>query len=58
MHAMKRPSMKMFAPEQNTRSLRLVTTTVRTSGCSKRTRWRASCNSISTPRSYELSFSL
>jgi hypothetical protein len=32
------PSMKMLAPEQNTRSLPLVTMTVRTSGCSKRMR--------------------
>ena len=32
------PSMKMFAPEQNTRSLPLVTTTARTCGCSKRMR--------------------
>jgi hypothetical protein len=29
----------------------LVTTTVRTSGCSKRMRFRASCSSMSTPRS-------
>ena len=40
-----------IAPEQNTRSFRLVRTTVRTSGCSKRIRWIASCSSISTPRS-------
>ncbi|EWS62497.1 hypothetical protein Y695_04275 [Hydrogenophaga sp. T4] len=45
------PSMKMLAPEQNTRSLPLVTTTVRTSGCSKRMRFSASCSSMSTPRS-------
>src|SRR3989442_907602 len=45
------PSMKMFAPEQNTRSFRLVTTTVRTCGCSKRIRLIASCSSMSTPRS-------
>jgi hypothetical protein len=32
------PSMKMLAPEQNTFSLALVITTVRTSGCSKRMR--------------------
>jgi hypothetical protein len=36
----------------------LVTTTVRTSGCSKRMRFRASYSSMSTPRSYELSLSL
>ncbi len=45
------PSMKMFAPEQNTLSFRLVTTTVRTSGCSKRIRLIASFSSMSTPRS-------
>jgi hypothetical protein len=45
------PSMKMLAPEQNTLSFRLVTTTVRTSGCSKRMRWMASLSSMSTPRS-------
>jgi hypothetical protein len=33
-------------------------TTVFTSGCSKRRRWIASASSMSTPRSYELSFSL
>jgi hypothetical protein len=33
------------------RSLALVTTTVRTSGCSKRMRLMASCSSMSTPRS-------
>ena len=36
------PSMKMFAPEQKMRSLRLVTMTARTSGCSKRMRLSAS----------------
>ena len=46
-----RPSMKMFAPEQKMRSFRLVTITVRTSGCSKRMRFSASCSSTSTPRS-------
>ena len=35
----------------------LVSTTVRTSGCSNRSRCIASCSSMSTPRSYELSFS-
>ncbi len=45
------PSMKMFAPEQKTRSLPLVTITERTSGCSKRTRLSASASSMSTPRS-------
>ena len=52
------PSMKMFAPEQKMRSLPLVTTTLLTSGCSKRMRCRASASSMSTPRSYELSLSL
>ncbi|MNT22672.1 hypothetical protein D3C72_1580650 [compost metagenome] len=45
------PSMKILAPEQNTLSLPLVTTTVRTSGCSKRMRLSASFSSMSTPRS-------
>ena len=55
-HACVEPrSMKMFAPAQKIRSLRLVMTTVRTSGCSKRRRWIASASSMSTPRSYELS---
>ena len=45
------PSMKMLAPEQKTRSLALVTITVRTSGCSKRMRLSASASSMSTPRS-------
>jgi len=36
------PSMKMFAPEQNTRSFALVITTTRTDGCSKRSRCSAS----------------
>ena len=53
-----RPSMKMLAPEQKIRSFRLVSTTVRTDGCSKRIRFSASCSSMSTPRSYEFSFSL
>jgi hypothetical protein len=52
------PSMKMLAPEQKTRLFALVTTTLRTSGCSKRIRCRASASSMSTPRSYELSLSL
>ena len=52
-----RPSMKMFAPEQKMRSFALVSTTVRTEGCSKRTRWSASWSSMSTPRSYEFSLS-
>ena len=46
-----RPSMKMLAPEQKMRSFMLVTTTLRTSGCSKRMRCSASCSSMSTPRS-------
>ena len=50
--------MKMLAPEQNTRSRALVTTTLRTSGCSNRMRCSASASSMSTPRSYELSLSL
>ena len=38
-HACVEPrSMKMFAPAQKIRSFRLVMTTVRTSGCSKRRR--------------------
>ena len=38
-HACVEPrSMKMFAPAQKMRSFRLVTTTARTSGCSKRRR--------------------
>ncbi len=45
------PSMKMLAPEQKMRSLPLVTTTLRTLGCSKRMRLSASCSSMSTPRS-------
>ena len=49
------PSMKMLAPEQKAPSIRLLTTTVRTSGCSKRMRCTASASSMSTPRSYELS---
>ena len=43
--------MKMLAPEQKTRSRSLVTTTERTCGCSKRTRFNASASSMSTPRS-------
>jgi hypothetical protein len=46
-----RPSMKMLAPEQKIRSRALVTITLRTSGCSKRSRCSASCSSMSTPRS-------
>ena len=45
------PSMKMLAPEQNIALLALVTTTLRTSGCSKRMRCSASASSMSTPRS-------
>ena len=47
----------MFAPEQNIRSRALVITTTLTSGCSNRMRLSASYSSMSTPRSYELSFS-
>jgi len=50
-------SIWMLAPAQKTLSSPPVTTTTRTSGCSKRRRWAASCNSMSTARSYELSFS-
>ncbi len=58
-HAWLEPaSMKMLAPEQKMRSLALATITARTSGCSKRIRFSASASSMSTPRSYELSFSL
>ena len=58
-HACVEPrSMKMLAPAQKMRSFRLVTTTAWTSGCSKRRRWIASASSMSTPRSYEFSFSL
>jgi hypothetical protein len=35
-------SMRIFAPAQNTRSLPDLSTTARTSGCSKRSRWIAS----------------
>ena len=45
------PSMKMLAPAQKMRGLRLVTTTAFTSGCSKRSRCSASASSMSTPRS-------
>ena len=45
------PSMKMFAPAQKIFSLSEVTTTTRTSGCSKRIRCTASASSTSTPRS-------
>ena len=51
-------SMKMLAPAQKMRSFSDETTTTRTSGCSKRRRWMASASSMSTPRSYEFSFSL
>ncbi len=44
-------SIRMFAPAQNIRSLPLVMTTARTSGCSNRSRCTASCSSMSTPRS-------
>ena len=49
--------MRMLAPAQKTLSLPDLMTTQRTSGCSKRSRCTASFNSISTPRSYELSLS-
>ena len=45
------PSMWMLAPAEKMRSLPLSTTTTRTAGCSKRSRWIASCSSMSTPRS-------
>ena len=48
----------MFAPAQNMRSFALVITTHATEGCSNRIRSSASRNSMSTPRSYEFSFSL
>jgi len=48
----------MFAPEQKTRFFALVMTTAPMSGRSKRMRCRMSWSSMSTPRSYELSFSL
>ena len=51
-------SIMMFAPAQKMRSFSDDTMTVRTSGCSKRKRWMASASSMSTARSYELSFSL
>jgi hypothetical protein len=44
-------SIRMFAPAQNVLSLALVTITVRTAGCSNRSRWTASYSSMSTPRS-------
>ncbi len=44
-------SIGMLAPAQKILSLPLVSTTVRTSGCSNRSRWTASCSSMSTPRS-------
>ena len=44
-------SMRMFAPAQKIFGLPLVMTTVRTSGCSKRSRCTASYSSMSTPRS-------
>ena len=37
-----RPSIRMLAPAQNTRSLAEVSTTAPTSGCSKRSRCTAS----------------
>ena len=46
-----RESIGMFAPAENTRSFAEVSTTARTPGCSKRSRWTASASSISTPRS-------
>ncbi len=50
-------SIWMFAPAQNTLSTPPVSTTAWTSGCSKRSRCSASYSSMSTARSYELSFS-
>ena len=50
-------SILMFAPAQKILSLPLVRTTAPTSGCSKRSRWVMSYSSMSTPRSYEFSFS-
>jgi len=44
-------SIRMFAPAQKILSLTLVSTTVRTSGCSNRSRCTASYSSMSTPRS-------
>ena len=44
-------SIGMFAPAENTRSFAEASTTARTCGCSKRSRWTASASSISTPRS-------
>jgi hypothetical protein len=44
-------SITMFAPAQNTRSSAPVSTTQRTSGCSKRSRCTKSASSRSTPRS-------
>jgi len=44
-------SMRMFAPAQKIFSLTLVITTVRTPGCSNRSRCTASYSSMSTPRS-------
>ena len=44
-------SILMFAPAQKIFGLPLVITTVRTSGCSKRSRCTASYSSMSTPRS-------
>ena len=45
------PSMKMLAPAQKMRGLRLERMTECTSGCSNRRRWSASASSMSTPRS-------
>ncbi len=50
-------SIWMLAPAQNTLSIPPVTTTAFTSGCSKRRRCTMSYSSMSTLRSYELSFS-
>ncbi len=44
-------SIRMLAPAQKDFSSPPVTTTARTSGCSKRSRWTASYSSMSTPRS-------
>jgi hypothetical protein len=44
-------SIRMLAPAQKLRSFALVSTTARTCGWEKRSRWTASCSSMSTPRS-------
>ena len=50
-------SIWMFAPAQKTLSTPPVRTTALTSGCSKRILCTTSYSSMSTPRSYEFSFS-